>query len=208
MDALRAVRLAGAEPVALWHGDRDLRGVDAVVVPGGFSYGDYLRCGAIARFAPVMAELSSAAGHGLPVLGICNGFQILCEAHLLPGVLTRNVGRRFITRDIKLRVENAATAWTGSYRQAAEVTVPLKSGEGAYVAAPDVLAELNATGRIVVRYASANPNGSADDIAGVCNEAGNVVGLMPHPEHAIDPLTGPSADGLGFFTSVLKGALR
>jgi len=208
LDALRAVRLAGGEPVSLWHGDRDLGGVDAVIVPGGFSYGDYLRCGAIARFAPVMAELSAAAGRGLPVLGICNGFQILCEAHLLPGVLTRNAGRRFVTRDLALRVENAETAWTGSYRRGAEIIVPLKSGEGAYVAAPDVLAELNETGQVVVRYASDNPNGSADDIAGICNEAGNVVGLMPHPEHAVDPLTGPSADGLGFFTSVLEGVLR
>jgi phosphoribosylformylglycinamidine synthase subunit PurQ / glutaminase len=203
LDAARAVGLAGAEPVVLWHGDRDLRGVDAVILPGGFSYGDYLRCGAIARFAPVMSELIPAARRGLPVLGICNGFQILCEAHLLPGALTRNAGRRFICRDVRLRVENGATAWTGSYQSGQEILVPLKSGEGAFTAAPDVLAALEAEGRVVVRYASASPNGADADIAGVCNEVGNVVGLMPHPEHAVDPLTGPSADGLGFFTSLV-----
>jgi phosphoribosylformylglycinamidine synthase subunit PurQ / glutaminase len=205
LDAARAVRLAGAEPVALWHGERDLRGVDAVVLPGGFSYGDYLRCGAIARFAPVMSELVPAAQRGLPVLGICNGFQILCEAHLLPGALTRNAGLRFVCRDLRLQVENAATAWTGAYQPGQEIVVPLKSGEGAFTAAPDVLAALEAEGRVVIRYASTSPNGADADIAGVCNEAGNVVGLMPHPEHAVDPLTGPSADGLGFFTSILRG---
>jgi phosphoribosylformylglycinamidine synthase I len=204
LDAARAVRLAGAEAVPLWHGDRDLRGVDAVILPGGFSYGDYLRCGAIARFAPVMSELVPAARRGLPVLGICNGFQVLCEARLLPGALTRNAGLRFITRDLRLRVENAATAWTSSYSAGEQIVVPLKSGEGAYTAAPDVLAELEADGRVVIRY-SGNPNGSTSSIAGVCNPDGNVVGLMPHPEHAIDSLTGPSADGLGFFTSVLVG---
>ena len=202
-DAARAVTVAGAEAVVLWHGDQDLRGVDAVIVPGGFSYGDYLRCGAIARFAPVMSELTAAARRGLPVLGICNGFQILCEAQLLPGALTRNAGRRFITADLLLRVENPDTAWTGGYPAGAEIVIPLKSGEGAYQAAPDVLADLERTGRVVLRYASGNPNGSAGAIAGVCNSEGNVVGLMPHPEHAIDPLTGPSADGLRLFTSVL-----
>ena len=205
LDAARAVRLAGAEAVPLWHGDQDLRGVDAVILPGGFSYGDYLRCGAIARFAPVMSELVPAARSGLPVLGICNGFQILCEARLLPGALIRNAGLRFVTRDLRLRVENAATVWTGAYSAGTEIVVPLKSGEGSYNAAPDVLAGLEAEGRVVIRYADDNPNGSAASIAGVCNEAGNVVGLMPHPEHAVDPLTGPSADGLGFFTSVLTG---
>jgi phosphoribosylformylglycinamidine synthase subunit PurQ / glutaminase len=202
-DALRAVRLAGAEPVPLWHADRDLRGVDAVILPGGFSYGDYLRCGAIARFAPVMSELVPAARSGLPVLGICNGFQILCEAHLLPGALTRNAGLRFVTRDVRLRVENAGTAWTRAYRENDQLVVPLKSGEGAYVADPATLADLEASGQVVVRYAGRNPNGSAEAIAGVCNAAGTVVGLMPHPEHAVDPLTGPSADGLGFFTSAV-----
>jgi len=203
LDAARAVTLAGAEAVPLWHGDQDLRGVDAVILPGGFSYGDYLRCGAIARFAPVMSELVPAAGRGLPVLGICNGFQILCEAGLLPGVLTRNAGRRFICRDVTLRVENADTAWTAGYEAGQELLIPLKSGEGWYTAPPGVLAALEAEGRIVVRYSDANPNGSTHGIAGVCNEAGNIVGMMPHPEHAADPLTGPSADGLGFFTSVL-----
>jgi phosphoribosylformylglycinamidine synthase subunit PurQ / glutaminase len=207
-DAARAARMAGAEPVPLWHADRDLRGVDAVILPGGFSYGDYLRCGAIARFAPIMGELVPAARSGLPVLGICNGFQILCEAHLLPGALTRNAGLRFIARDVRLRVENDRTAWSAAYRPGQQITVPLKSGEGAYVADPGTLAELEAAGRVVVRYADDNPNGSAAGIAGVCNEAGNVVGLMPHPEHAVSELTGPSADGLGFFLSVLTAALR
>jgi len=202
-DAARAVRLAGAEPVALWHADRDLRGVDAVILPGGFSYGDYLRCGAIARFAPVMSELVAAARSGLPVLGICNGFQILCEAHLLPGALTRNSGLRFVTRDLRLRVENDQTAWTRAYRRGEQIVVPLKSGEGAYVADADTLAELEAGGQVVIRYADGNPNGSAAGIAGVCNAEGSVVGLMPHPEHAVSDLTGPSADGLRFFTSAM-----
>ena len=202
-DAARAARLAGAEPVALWHADRDLRGVDAVILPGGFSYGDYLRCGAIARFAPVMSELVAAARSGLPVLGICNGFQILCEAHLLPGALTRNSGLRFVTRDLRLRVENDQTAWTRAYRRGEQIVVPLKSGEGAYVADADTLAELEAGGQVVIRYADGNPNGSAAGIAGVCNAEGSVVGLMPHPEHAVSDLTGPSTDGLRFFTSAM-----
>jgi phosphoribosylformylglycinamidine synthase subunit PurQ / glutaminase len=202
-DAARAVRLAGAEPVPLWHADRDLRRVDAVILPGGFSYCDYLRCGAIARFAPVMSELVPAARSGLPVLGICNGFQILCEAHLLPGALTRNAGLRFVTRDVRLRVENAGTAWTRAYQPGARITVPLKSGEGAYVADAATLAGLQAGGQVVLRYDDGNPNGSLGDIAGVCNAEGNVVGVMPHPEHAVAELTGPSADGLGFFAPVL-----
>ena len=203
-DAARAVRYAEAEPVPLWHADRDLRGVDAVILPGGFSYGDYLRCGAIARFSPVMAELVPAAKAGLPVLGICNGFQILCEAHLLPGALTRNAGLRFITGDVWLTVENTGTAWTGGYQPGQQLLVPLKSGEGAYAADEATLDELERTGRVVVRYAGMTPNGAARDIAGICDETGTVVGLMPHPEHAIDPLTGPSANGLGFFTSVVR----
>jgi phosphoribosylformylglycinamidine synthase len=203
------VRYAGAEPVPLWHADRELRGVDAVILPGGFSYGDYLRCGAIARFSPVMGELVPAARAGLPLLGICNGFQILCEAHLLPGALTRNAGLRFITRDVRLTVENARTPWTRGYTGGQELLVPLKSGEGAYAADEATLDDLESSGRVVVRYGAAGsngaaPNGAVRGIAGICSEAGNVVGLMPHPEHAIDPLTGPSADGLGFFTSVVQ----
>jgi phosphoribosylformylglycinamidine synthase I len=204
-DALRAAAMAGAEPVSLWHGDHSLRGVDAVVLPGGFSYGDYLRCGAIAAFSPIMSEIKAAAADGLPVLGICNGFQILCEAGLLPGALTRNAGLRFVCRDVRLRVENTETAWTSGYTGGQELTIPLKSGEGAYMADEATLDALEATGRVVVRYAAAAPNGTSRDIAGIRNEAGNVVGLMPHPEHAIDSLTGPCADGLGFFSSVVKG---
>jgi len=207
-DAARAVRRAGGEAVPLWHGDRDLRGVDAVILPGGFSYGDYLRCGAIARFAPVMTELVPAARAGLPVLGICNGFQILCEAHLLPGALTRNSGLRFISKEVRLRIENIRTPWTSQFTAGREISAVLKSGEGAYMAGPATLSDLGARGQVVARYAGPNPNGSAADIAGICNEAGNVVGLMPHPEHAIDMLTGPSADGLGFFTSILLAAAR
>jgi phosphoribosylformylglycinamidine synthase I len=206
-DAARAVRLAGGQPVPLWHGEADLHGVDAVVLPGGFSYGDYLRCGAIARFAPVMTELVPAAMAGLPVLGICNGFQILCEAHLLPGALTRNAGLRFVTRDIQIRMENVSNSWTSLYAAGQELTVVLKSGEGAYVADEATLANLAASGQILARYAGGNPNGSAGGIAGVVNQAGNVAGLMPHPEHAVDPLTGPSADGLGFFSSVLRAVV-
>ena len=203
-DALRAVQRAGAEPVELWHGEASLRAVDAVILPGGFSYGDYLRTGAIARFAPVMTELVPAAAKGLPVLGICNGFQILCEAHLLPGALTRNAGLRFINRDITVRIENDSSAWTGQYRAGQEIAVVLKSGEGAYMADAGTLAELESGGQVLARYASGNPNGSVSDIAGVTNAAGNVAGLMPHPEHAIDALTGPTDEGLGFFTSVLQ----
>jgi phosphoribosylformylglycinamidine synthase subunit PurQ / glutaminase len=202
-DAARAVHLAGGEPVALWHADADLRGVDAVVLPGGFSYGDYLRCGAIARFAPVMQPVIDAARGGLPVLGICNGFQVLCESHLLPGALIRNDHRKFVCRDQQLRVENARTAWTSAYEAGQQITVPLKNGEGGYVADDRTLDELEASGRVVVRYVGDNPNGSYRDIAGITNANGNVVGLMPHPEHAVDSLTGPTLDGLGFFTSVL-----
>jgi len=207
-DAQRAVRLAGAEPVALWHGDPDLYGVDAVVLPGGFSYGDYLRCGAIARFAPAMQTVIAEAVRGLPVLGICNGFQILCESHLLPGALTRNAHLHFRNRDQGLVVENADTAWTSAYRTGQRIVVPVKNGEGCYVAAPDVLDRLEGEGRVVFRYADGNPNGSTRDIAGITNAHGNVVGLMPHPEHAVEDLTGPSTDGLAVFTSVLAALVR
>jgi phosphoribosylformylglycinamidine synthase len=203
VDAARAVRYAGGEPVGLWHADRDLRGVDAVIVPGGFSYGDYLRAGAIASLAPIMGEVVEAAGRGLPVLGICNGFQILCEAGLLPGALARNAGLHFLCRDLRLRVESTATAWTSGFTAGQEIVVPLKSGEGRYVADAATLEALEAEGRVVFRYADGNPNGALRDIAGVASGNGRVVGLMPHPEHAIDPLTGPSADGLTLFTSVL-----
>lgn len=206
VDAARAVRLSGAEPVSLWHGDADLRGVDAVVVPGGFSYGDYLRCGAIAKFAPVMGEVVAAAGRGMPVLGICNGFQILCEAGLLPGALTRNAGLHFLCRDVWLTVDSVTTAWTSRFESGAELLVPLKSGEGRYVASEAVLDELEGQGRVVFRYAE-NPNGSMRDIAGVSSANGRVVGLMPHPEHATEALTGPSDDGLGLFYSVLDAVL-
>ncbi|MDT4964274.1 MAG: phosphoribosylformylglycinamidine synthase subunit PurQ / glutaminase [Pseudonocardiales bacterium] len=202
-DAARAVRIAGAESVALWHADPSLHEVDAVVLPGGFSYGDYLRCGAIARFAPVMESVIAAANDGLPVLGICNGFQVLCESHLLPGALIRNDHRKFVCKEQLLRVDNAATAWTTEYREGQEIVIPFKNGEGGYVADEHTLDELEAEGRVVVRYLNGNPNGSQRDIAGICNAAGNVVGLMPHPEHAVEALTGPGTDGLGFFLSLV-----
>jgi phosphoribosylformylglycinamidine synthase I len=202
VDAQRAVRVAGHEAVALWHRDHDLRDVDAVVLPGGFSYGDYLRCGAISRFSPLMAEIVSGAERGLPVLGICNGFQILCESHLLPGALIRNDRRRFVCRDQRLRVESTASPWTASYAEGQEIVVPLKNGEGCYVASEETLDELEGEGRVVARYLDVNPNGSMRDIAGVRNARGNVVGLMPHPEHAVEDGFGPGTDGLGFFTLV------
>jgi phosphoribosylformylglycinamidine synthase I len=206
-DAARAVRAAGGEPVALWHGDADLRGVTAVIVPGGFSYGDYLRAGAIARFAPVMTSVVEAARGGMPVLGICNGFQILCEAGLLPGALLRNGGLHFVCRDQALRVERASTAWTGGYAEGSEIVIPVKNMDGRFAAARSTVDELEADGRVVFRYAGSNPNGSVGDIAGICSADGRIVGLMPHPEHAIDPLTGPSADGLGMFSSVLAAVV-
>lgn len=204
-DAARAVRVAGGEAVALWHADAELRDVDAVVLPGGFSYGDYLRAGAIAGMAPVMSAVVDAARGGMPVLGICNGFQVLCESHLLPGAMLRNDHLRFVCRDQRLRVENAATSWTSSYEQDQEIVVPLKNIDGCYVADERTLDEIEAEGRVAFRYIGHNPNGSLRDIAGVTNARGNVVGLMPHPEHAVDALTGPTTDGLGFFTSVLEG---
>ncbi|MFK0255279.1 phosphoribosylformylglycinamidine synthase subunit PurQ [Streptomyces sp. NPDC090445] len=204
-DSLRAVRLAGAEPVSLWHRDKDLHQVDAVVLAGGFSYGDYLRAGAISRFSPVMETIIEQAKAGMPVLGICNGFQVLTEAHLLPGAMLRNNHLHFICRDQKLRVENAGTSWTGDYEQGQEISVPLKNMDGRYVADQHTLDELEAEGRVAFRYLDFNPNGSLNDIAGITNAAGNVVGLMPHPEHAVEPLIGTGrTDGLGFFTSILK----
>lgn len=211
-DAVRAVRLAGAEPVALWHADADLHGVDAVVLPGGFSYGDYLRAGAISRFAPVMGEIIDAAGTGMPVLGICNGFQVLTEAHLLPGSMIKNDHRHFVCREQVLSVESTTTAWTGEYRQGERITIPLKNQDGQYVADERTLDELEGEGRVVFRYADHNPNGSRRGIAGISNAAGNVVGLMPHPEHAVEAGFGPDGesgprsgtDGLRFFTSVMR----
>ncbi len=210
-DAARAVRLAGGEAVSLWHADADLKGVDAVVLPGGFSYGDYLRAGAISRFAPVMTQIVEAAGRGLPVLGICNGFQVLTEAHLLPGSMIKNDHLHFVCREQELVVENNETAWTREYAKGQHITVPLKNQDGQYVVADHELDRLEGEGRVVFRYAGWNPNGSRRDIAGVTNERGNVVGLMPHPEHAVEPGFGPDGpkgprtgtDGLAFFTSVL-----
>jgi phosphoribosylformylglycinamidine synthase subunit PurQ / glutaminase len=207
VDAARAARAVGAQSVNLWHADADLKGVDAVIVPGGFSYGDYLRCGAIAKFAPVMGEVVSAAAKGLPVLGICNGFQVLCEAGLLPGALTRNAGLHFVCRDVWLQVASNSTAWTTRYEPDADLLVPLKSGEGRYVASEAVLDELEGEGRVAFRYRDDNPNGSMRDIAGVASANGRIVGLMPHPEHATEALTGPSDDGLGIFYSALDAVL-
>jgi phosphoribosylformylglycinamidine synthase I len=207
-DAARAVRLAGGESVSLWHADADLHSVDAVVLPGGFSYGDYLRCGAIAKFAPVMEKLVDAANGGLPVLGICNGFQVLTESHLLPGALTRNDHLHFICRDQKLRIENNNSMWTSDFEIGQEILIPLKNGEGGYVADEKTLDELEGEGRVIARYLELNPNGSRRDIAGITNARGNVVGIMPHPEHAVEKLTGPTTDGLGFFTALLSSLVN
>jgi phosphoribosylformylglycinamidine synthase len=215
-DAQRAIRIAGAEPVALWHGSHDLQGVDALVLPGGFSYGDYLRSGAIAALSPIMSEVKVAAASGMPILGICNGFQMLVEAHLLPGGLIRNAGQNFVRRDQRLVVENAQTAWTSGFEQGAEITIPLKNGEGGYIASAETLARLEGEGLVAFRYAGVNPNGSLNDIAGLTNERGNVVGLMPHPEHAVEPGFGPDTaaamrsgvDGLTFFESAIAAVSR
>jgi phosphoribosylformylglycinamidine synthase subunit PurQ / glutaminase len=215
-DAQRAVRLAGATPVALWHGDHDLQGVDAIVLPGGFSYGDYLRAGAIASHSPIMAEVIDSANKGMPVLGICNGFQMLAEARLLPGAHTRNGHQQFICRDQKLRVENASTDWTNAYAQGQEITIPLKNADGRFVADAETIERIEGNGQVVFRYLETNPNASINDIAGVANERGNVVGLMPHPEHATEPGFGPDTsdamrsgvDGLAFFTSAIAALTR
>lgn len=215
-DAVRAIRLAGGEAVSLWHADDNIRKVDAVVLPGGFSYGDYLRCGAIAAQAPVMKTIIKRAGEGLPVLGICNGFQILVESHLLPGGLIRNDNQNFVCRDQKLRVENTDTLWTNQFEVGEEITIPLKNGEGGYIATEETLKKLEGEGLVVFRYLDLNPNGSMNDIAGIRNERGNVVGLMPHPEHAVEPGFGPDTpsamrsgiDGLRIFKSVLNAAVN
>ncbi len=214
-DALRAVTLAGGEAVSLWHGDHDLGGVDAIVLPGGFSYGDYLRCGAIAAHSPIMSEVIDAANKGMPVLGICNGFQILVEAHLLAGGLIRNDHGTFIRRDQKLRVENVDTAWTNKYTLGQEITIPLKNGEGGFIADDETLKQLEGDGLVAFRYLEVNPNGSLNDIAGLRNKRGNVVGLMPHPEHAVEPGFGPDTadrmqsgvDGLAMFQSILSATV-
>jgi len=201
--ALRAIRLAGGDPISLFHASDDLKEVQAVVLPGGFSYGDYLRCGAISRFAPIMESIIVAAEHGFPVLGICNGFQILTESHLLPGALIRNQDLHFVCNDQPLTVENTSTPWTNGYTQGQRIVVPIKNGEGSFQASAETLQQLEDEGRVVLRYADKNPNGSQNNIAGISNARGNVVGVMPHPEQAIEDLTGPSEDGLTFFTSIL-----
>ena len=215
-DAQRAVRLAGATPVALWHGDHDLQGVDAIVLPGGFSYGDYLRAGAIASHSPIMAEVIGAANAGMPVLGICNGFQMLAEARLLPGAHTRNGHQQFICRDQKLRVENSSTDWTNGYADGQEIIIPLKNADGRFVADAETITRIEGNGQVVFRYVGVNPNASVNDIAGVSNERGNVVGLMPHPEHATELGFGPDTadamrsgtDGITFFTSAIAALTR
>jgi phosphoribosylformylglycinamidine synthase len=207
-DAARAVVAGGAQAIMLWHADADLKKVDAVILPGGFSYGDYLRCGAISRFAPVMELVIEAANNGMPVLGICNGFQVLAESHLLPGALTRNSDLHFLCRDQELEIVNNKTAWTNSYFVGEKIVIPLKNGEGSYQCDDQTLAMLEGEGRVIARYVGENPNGSRNLIAGITNAKGNVVGLMPHPEHAIDELTGPTAQGLGFFTSILNAMVK
>lgn len=203
-DTVRALALAGGEAYFVWHRERSLQGADVVVLPGGFAYGDYLRAGAIARFSPVMDSVIDHARAGGPVLGICNGFQVLCEAGLLPGALTRNAGLTFVSRPVRVRVEAIDTPFTRCYPPGAIFSVPVAHGEGRYVAPPDVIEELESEGRVVLRYVEgSNPNGSANDIAGIANRERNVVGVMPHPERAVDPLLG-SGDGLTMFVSAVQ----
>jgi phosphoribosylformylglycinamidine synthase subunit PurQ / glutaminase len=203
-DALYAVERMDAEPVELWHADADLKGSDAVIVPGGFSYGDYLRPGAIARFANVMAPLEDFARSGGPILGVCNGFQVLTEAHHLPGALLRNIDMRFVCRRVRVRVQTAETPWTSQCESGEELTLPVAHNEGNYFADPETLERIEAEDRVVLRYVE-NPNGSANDIAGVCNEGRNVVGIMPHPERVSDPVLG-SDTGMRILRSVLAEA--
>jgi phosphoribosylformylglycinamidine synthase len=207
-DTLRAAARVGADAYYVWHRDADLRGADVVLIPGGFSYGDYLRSGAIARFSPVMNAVREHAEAGGAVLGICNGFQILCEEHLLHGALLRNARLTFVSKPVLVSVEQTGTPFTSAYERGALLRLPVAHGDGRYVADPDTLAELEAEGRVVLRYArdeDANPNGSMHDIAGIVNAAGNVVGIMPHPERAAEPLLG-NEDGAGFFTSMAAWA--
>ena len=204
-DAAWALRALGADAVLVWHGDDELpEGTGAVVLPGGFSYGDYLRCGAIARFAPVMESVTMFAREGGPVLGICNGFQILCEAGLLPGVLRLNRQQQFLCADVTVTVESTTSAFAGGWAVGDELVIPIKHGEGCFFADDELLAELERNGQVVLRYAQ-NPNGSVAGIAGVVNERGNVFGLMPHPEHAVDPLLG-STDGALVLGSLVDAA--
>ncbi len=204
-DAARALKALGAKPLLVWHAEDELPGVDAVVLPGGFSYGDYLRCGAIARFAPAMGAVAAFAADGGPVLGICNGFQILCEAGLLPGVLRPNASLRFVCRDVPVRVERTDTPFTSRCHEGQQLAIPVKHGEGSFFADGDLLAELESSGNVVLRYNGDNPNGSCDDVAGIVNDAGNVFGLMPHPEHAVDSLLG-SPDGALILASLVDTA--
>lgn len=211
-DALRAVSIAGGTPVSLWHGSTDLEGVDALILPGGFSYGDYLRCGAIAAHSPIMTEIIEQSHKGLPVLGICNGFQILVEAGLLPGGLIRNDHGDFICRDQKLRVESTDSVWTSLYESGQEITIPLKNGEGGFIADEETLKRIEGENLVAFRYVGLNPNGSLHDIAGLRDTTGRIVGLMPHPEHAVEAGFGPDTDsamkngtdGLPLFQSVLQ----
>jgi phosphoribosylformylglycinamidine synthase len=205
-DAVWALAALGADAVLVWHeSDRLPEDVGAVVLPGGFSYGDYLRCGAIARFSPAMRAVAEFAAAGGPVLGVCNGFQILCEAGLLPGVLRPNLSLSFVCRDVAVRVELDAPPFTSRCQQGQRLVIPVKHGEGCWFAPPELVRALDRNGQIVLRYAGDNPNGSIDDVAGVVNERGNVMGLMPHPEHAVDPLLG-SGDGALLLASLLDAA--